>query len=152
MCRAIAADQFIDQFVNRPRKQVPAELILDLDALDPIHGMQEGRFFHGYYDFYCYLPLYIFCGSELLCAKLRPANIDGAAGSLEEVERIVSALRKKWPEVRIILRGDKGFRREELMVWCEGNEIDYICSFHGQSSRPANGLSANAVLPIAIKS
>ena len=121
------ANLFIEQFINRPRKQAPAELILDLDATDdPIHGMQEGRFFHGYYDHYCYLPLYVFCGSELLCAKLRPANIDGAAGSLEEVERIVGALREKWPEVRIILRGDSGFCREELMAWCEENEVDYI--------------------------
>jgi len=121
------ADLFVQQFINRPRKSPPTELILDLDATDdPIHGMQEGRFFHGYYDHYCYLPLYIFCGSELLCAKLRPANIDGAAGSLEEVERIVSALREKWPEVRIILRGDSGFCREELMAWCEENGVDYI--------------------------
>jgi hypothetical protein len=118
---------FIDQFINRPRKQAPSELILDLDATDdPIHGMQEGRFFQGYYGHYCYLPLYIFCGSELLCAKLRPANIDGAAGSVEEVERIVSALREKWPDVRIILRGDSGFCRENLMAWCEENGVDFI--------------------------
>jgi len=121
------AGLFVEQFINRPRKEEPVELILDLDATDdPIHGMQEGRFFHGYYDHYCYLPLYIFCGSELLCAKLRPANIDGAAGSLEEVERIVSSLRKKWPDIRIILRGDSGFCREELMAWCEENGVDYI--------------------------
>lgn len=121
------ADLFVEQFINRPRKEPPRELILDLDATDdPIHGMQEGRFFHGYYDHYCYLPLYIFCGSELLCAKLRPANIDGAAGSLEEVQRIVRAIRAKWPEVRIILRGDSGFCREELMAWCEHNDVDYI--------------------------
>ena len=118
---------FLDQFVNRPREQAPGELILDLDATDdPIHGMQEGRFFHGYYDHYCYLPLYIFCGSELLCAKLRPANIDGAAGSLEEVERIIRALRAKWPEVRIILRGDSGFCRENLMVWREEKRTSII--------------------------
>ena len=121
------ADLFVERFIHRPRKEPPRELILDLDATDdPIHGMQEGRFFHGYYDHYCYLPLYIFCGSELLCAKLRPANIDGAAGSLEEVQRIVRAIRAKWPEVRIILRGDSGFCREELMAWCEENEVDYI--------------------------
>jgi len=121
------AHLFVEQFIHRPRKEEPVELILDLDATDdPIHGMQEGRFLHGYYDHYCYLPLYIFCGSELLCAKLRPSNIDGAAGSLEEVERIVSSLRKKWPNVRIILRGDSGFCREELMAWCEGNGVDYI--------------------------
>jgi hypothetical protein len=121
------ADLFVEQFINRPRKEPPRELILDLDATDdPIHGMQEGRFFHGYYDHYCYLPLYIFCGSELLCAKLRSANIDGAAGSLEEVQRIVRLIRAKWPEVHLILRGDSGFCREELMAWCEHNEVDYI--------------------------
>jgi hypothetical protein len=121
------ADLFVGQFVNRPRKAAPAELVLDLDATDdPIHGMQEGRFFHGYYDHYCYLPLYIFCGSELLCAKLRPANIDGAAGSLGEVERIVGILRAKWPDVHITLRGDSGFCRDYLMAWCEENGVDYI--------------------------
>lgn len=124
---ATMADLFVEQFVNRPRKHEPAELVLDLDATDdPVHGMQEGRFFHGYYDHYCYLPLYIFCGSELLCAKLRPSNIDGAAGSLEEVERIVGTLRATWPKVRIILRGDSGFCREELMDWCEDNGVDYL--------------------------
>lgn len=124
------ADLFIGQFINRPRKEAPTELILDLDATDdPIHGMQEGRFFHGYYDHYCYLPLYIFCGSELLCAKLRPSNIDGAAGSVEEVERMVKALREKWPDVRIILRGDGGFCREWLMVWCEDNDVDYLFGY-----------------------
>jgi len=121
------ANLFIEPFINRPRKEEPVELILDLDATDdPIHGMQEGRFFHGYYDHYCYLPPYIFCGKELLCAKLRPSNIDGAEGSREEVERIVKVLREKWPEVRIIVRGDSGFCREELMVWCEENGVDYI--------------------------
>jgi len=124
------ANLFIDQFINRPRNEEPTELILDLDATDdPIHGMQEGRFFHGYYDHYCYLPLYIFCGSELLCATLRPSNIDGAAGSVEEVERIVNALRAKWPDVRIILRGDGGFCREWLMVWCEENAVDYLFGY-----------------------
>ena len=124
---ATMADLFVGQFVNRPRKQPPNELVLDLDATDdPIHGMQEGRFFHGYYDHYCYLPLYIFCGSELLCAKLRPANIDGAAGSLEEVERIVGILRAKWPDVHITLRGDSGFCRDYLMAWCEENGVDYL--------------------------
>lgn len=118
---------FIEQFINRPRTETPAEVILDLDATDdPIHGMQEGRSFHGYYDHYCYMPLYIFCGSELLCAKLRPSNIDGAEGALEEVERIVKALREKWPDIRIILRGDSGFCREELMNWCEENGVDYL--------------------------
>ena len=101
--------------------------MLDLDATDdPLHGHQEGRFFHGYYDGYCYLPLYIFCGEHLLCSKLRPSNIDGAAGAREEVERIVAQIRARWPDVRIILRADSGFCREELMSWCEQNAVDYV--------------------------
>jgi len=121
------ADLFVRQFINRPRKEEPSVLVIDLDATDdPLHGEQEGRFFHGYYDCYCYLPLYIFCGSELLCAKLRPSNIDGAKGSKEEVARIVAMLRERWPDVRIILRGDSGFCRDELMAWCEANGVDYI--------------------------
>jgi hypothetical protein len=105
----------------------PDEIVLDLDATDdPLHGNQEGRFFHGYYGNYCYLPLYIFCGDHLLCAKLRPANIDAAAGALEEVERIVRQLRQRWPKVRIVLRADSGFAREELMAWCENNAVDYL--------------------------
>ena len=93
---------------------------------DPLHGHQEGRFFHGYYDCYCYLPLYIFCGDQLLAAKLRPSNIDGAAGALEEVVRIVSQIREGWPKVRIVLRADSGFARDNLMAWCEENRVDYI--------------------------
>lgn len=105
----------------------PAEIILDLDATDdPLHGHQEGRFFHGYYDCYCYLPLYVFCGRHLLAAKLRPANIDGAAGAVEEIARIVAQMRERWPEVRIILRADSGFARDALMTWCEANGIDFI--------------------------
>jgi hypothetical protein len=105
----------------------PEEIVLDLDATDdPVHGNQEGRFFHGYYGNYCYLPLYIFCGDHLLCAKLRPANIDACAGSVEEVERIVRCLRCRWPKVRIVLRADSGFAREELMAWCESNAVDYL--------------------------
>ncbi len=101
--------------------------MLDLDATDdPIHGHQEGRFFHGYYDCYCYLPLYVFCGRHLLAAKLRRSNIDAAAGSLEEVARIVARIRARWPRVRILLRGDSGFAREALMGWCEKNRVDYV--------------------------
>lgn len=101
--------------------------ILDLDATgDPLHGHQEGRFFHGYYDGYCYLPLYIFCGRHLLAAKLRPANIDGAAGALEEVIRITRQIRQRWPRTRILLRADSGFCRDDLMDWCEHNRVDYV--------------------------
>jgi len=106
----------------------PAEIILDLDATDdPLHGQQEGRFFHGYYDCYCYMPLYIFCGRHLLAAKLRRSNIDGAAGSQEELERIIAQIRKRWPQTRIVLRGDSGFAREALMGWAEAQPlVDYL--------------------------
>jgi Transposase DDE domain group 1 len=108
-------------------KTPPREIVLDLDATDdPLHGHQEGRFFHGYYDCYCYLPLYIFCGDHLLAAKLRPANIDAAAGVVEEVARITGEIRAWWPDVRIIVRADSGFARETLMAWCEGNRVDFI--------------------------
>jgi hypothetical protein len=105
----------------------PPQIVLDLDATDdPIHGHQLGRFFHGYYDSYCYLPLYIFCGEHLLCAKLRPADIDGAAGAVKQLSRIVGQVRRRWPGVRILVRGDSGFCRENLMCWCEENGVDYV--------------------------
>jgi hypothetical protein len=108
-------------------KRLPKQIILDLDATDdPLHGHQEGRFFQGYYDCYCYLPLYIFCGRHLLVAKLRRSNIDGSAGSIEQVERIVRQIRDRWPYVRILLRADSGFARETLMAWCEQNRVDYV--------------------------
>jgi hypothetical protein len=108
-------------------KKAPKQIILDLDATDdPIHGEQEGRFFHGYYDGYCYLPLYIFCGHHLLASRLRPSNIDGAAGAREEVERIVAQIRRRWPRTRILLRADSGFCRDALMSWCEANKVDYL--------------------------
>jgi DDE family transposase len=108
-------------------EEAPEQIVLDLDATDdPIHGGQEGRFFHGYYGGYCYLPLYIFCGRHLLAAKLRPANIDASAGSLEEVNRIVGQIRARWPEVRIVLRADSGFARDGLMTWCEDNGVHYL--------------------------
>lgn len=117
---------FVRLFLEAHR-EAPDEIVLDLDATDdPLHGHQEGRFFHGYYDGYCYLPLYIFCGEHLLSAKLRRANIDGAAGAREEVERIVAQIREQWPAVRIILRADSGFCREELMSWCEQNAVNYL--------------------------
>ena len=118
--------QFVALFLaahRRPAKQI----IIDLDATDdPLHGEQEDRFFHGYYDCYCYLPLYIFCGRHLLAAKLRPANIDGAAGAIEELARIVEQIRDDWPDVRILVRADSGFAREALMAWCEANRVDYV--------------------------
>jgi hypothetical protein len=117
---------FVDLFLESHRR-VPKRIVLDLDATDdPLHGQQEGRFFHGYYDSYCYLPLYIFCGRHLLCAKLRPANIDGSAGALEEVERIVGQIRARWPKTQIVLRADSGFARDALMSWCEAQRVDYL--------------------------
>ena len=105
----------------------PKEIILDLDATDdPLHGSQEGRFFHGYYGCYCYLPLYVFCGDHLLAAKLRRADIDASAGAVAEVERLVAQIRARWPQVRIILRADSGFAREGLMVWAEQHRVDYV--------------------------
>ena len=112
---------FVDLFLDA-HEDAPERLVLDLDATDdPLHGRQEGRFFHGYYDCYCYLPLYIFCGDHLLAAKLRRANIDASAGAVEEVERIVGRIRARWPAVEIVLRADSGFAREPLMAWCEDN-------------------------------
>lgn len=117
---------FLDVFLQA-HDTAPSEIILDLDATDdPLHGKQEGRFFHGYYGHYCYLPLYIFCGDHLLCARLRPSDIDASAGSVEEVERIVSWIRQSWPKVKILLRADSGFCREPLMTWCEENAVDFV--------------------------
>jgi hypothetical protein len=119
-------DFFVDTFLQLTGS-APDEIVLDLDATDdPLHGHQLGRFFHGYYDSYCYLPLYIFCGEHLLCAKLRPSDIDGCAGALKQVQRIVARIRAAWPNVRIILRGDSGFCREHLMRWCEENRVDFL--------------------------
>jgi hypothetical protein len=117
---------FVDLFLEA-YKTPPGEIILDLDATDdPLHGHQEGRFFHGYYDCYCYLPLYVFCGRHLLAAKLRRSNIDASAGAVAEIERIVTQIRARWPRVNILLRADSGFAREELMGWCEANAVDYL--------------------------
>jgi hypothetical protein len=120
------ADFFVDAFLDAHRSP-PTELVLDLDATDdPVHGTQEGRFFHGYYGNYCYLPLYIFAGDFLLCAKLRPSNIDASAGALDEVKRIVGRIRARWPRVRLVVRADSGFARDEIMTWCEENGVDYV--------------------------
>lgn len=129
----------VDLFLDAHRKP-PRQIVLDLDATDdPLHGQQEGRFFHGYYNGYCYLPLYVFCGRHLLCAKLRPANQDASAGALGEVQRIVAQIRTRWPRTQIILRADSGFARDALMSWCEANQVDYIF-----------GLARNARLQRAI--
>ena len=122
-----AVDRFFVEVFLDAHEEPPEEIVLDLDATDdPLHGTQEGRFFHGYYGCYCYLPLYIFCGRHLLCARLRRSNIDASAGSVEELERIVAQIREAWPEVRIIVRGDGGFAREALMSWCEEHAVDYV--------------------------
>jgi hypothetical protein len=119
---ALLVDIFLEAHARAPR-----QIVLDLDVTDtPLYGQQEDRFFHGYYNEYCYLPLYIFCGDHLLCARQRASNQDASAGSREEVARIVKQIRQRWPKVRIILRADSGFCREELMGWCEQNRVDYV--------------------------
>jgi hypothetical protein len=116
----------VDLFLES-HKNAPEEIVLDLDATDdPLHGEQEGRFFHGYYDCYCYLPLYVFCGDHLLVAKLRKADVDASAGASDEIGRVVRQIRARWPKVRIVLRADSGFAREQLMAWCEANAVDYL--------------------------
>jgi hypothetical protein len=131
---------FVDVFLEAHRRP-PAQITLDPDAPDdPLHGRQEGRFLHGYYDCYCYLPLYVFCGRHLLAAKLRRSNIDASAGTIEEIARIVAQIRRRWRRARILLRGDSGFAREALMSWCEANGVDYLF-----------GLARNERLQEAIK-
>ena len=116
----------VDLFIEA-HARAPGQIVLDLDATDdPVHGHQEGRFFHGYYKGYCYLPLYIFCGRHLLAAKLRRANIDASAGAKDEIARIVGQIRQRWPRTRILLRADSGFARDDLMDWCEHNRVDFV--------------------------
>jgi hypothetical protein len=118
----VLVDQFIASF-----KTTPEELVLDFDATDnPLHGQQEGRFFHGYYDCYCYLPLYVFCGQQLLCAYLRPSRIDGAKHAAGILKLLVTRLRQKWPQVRIVFRGDSGFCRQRILNYCERAGVHYI--------------------------
>jgi len=122
-----AVDRLLVEVFLQSYEKAPEEVVLDLDATDdPLYGHQEGRFFHGYYGDYCYLPLYIFCGDALLGARLRVSNIDASAGCVKELQRIVKQIRAAWPGVRITLRGDSGFCREELMKWCEEEGIDYV--------------------------
>jgi len=117
---------FVDLFLDS-YDEAPEEIILDFDATDdPLHGNQEGRFFHAYYDSYCYLPLYVFCGKHLLCARLRRSNIDASEGTVEELSRIVAQIRDRWPRVSILLRADSGFAREEIFAWCEEHGVEYV--------------------------
>jgi hypothetical protein len=117
----------VEVFLESHRRP-PKHIVLDLDATDdPLHGMQEGRFFHGYYDCYCYLPLYVFCGRHLLVAKLRRADIDATAGVVEEVKRVVEHIRARWPKTLIVLRADAEFARNQLMAWCEGEQnVEFV--------------------------
>jgi hypothetical protein len=122
-----AIDELLVKVFLESHQKAPDEITLDVDTTDlPLHGKQEGRFFHGYYDSYCYLPLYIFCGEHILCARLREANHDASYGSLQEIGRIVTQIRAAWPDVKIILRGDSGFCRNELMSWCENHRVDFV--------------------------
>jgi len=118
----LLVDLFLESFDHPPR-----QIILDLDATDdPVHGTQEGRFFHGYYGHYCFLPLYVFCGEHLLLARLRPSNIDASAGTVKELAPIIDQIWRRWPKTQIVLRADSGFAREETMAWCEEHGVDYV--------------------------
>ena len=124
---------FVDLFLDAHREP-PIRIVLDLDATDdPVYGDQEGRHFHGYYDCYCYLPLYIFCGRHLLAAKLRSSSVDAADGSAAEVARIVGQIRARWPKTTIVIRADSGFCRDDLMTWCEANNVQYVLGLAGNS-------------------
>jgi Transposase DDE domain group 1 len=138
----------IDVFLESQARP-PSQIVLDLDATDdPLHGEQEGWFFHGYYDCYCYLPLYVFCGRHLLLAKLRRADRDAAAGVVEEVKRLVARIRAKWPDVRILLRADSDFARDELMTWCERHDVDYLLGLPvNNPARTPRRLSGAALRP-----
>ena len=140
-----AMDELLVALFLEAYEAPPAEIILDADGTDdPLHGHQEGRFFHGYYRHYCYLPLYIFCGEHLLCARLRKADQDGAAGTQEELQRIIGRIRRTWPDVRIIVRGDSGFCREDLMGWCEAHGVEYVVGL-AKNSRLKAAIAAEMV-------
>ena len=127
VCRTHDVERLFVSLFLQAHPGPPESIVLDLDATDdPIHGHQLGRFFHGYYKNFCYLPLYIFCGDHLLCARLRPADIDAAAGSVKHLKRIVAQLREVWPDVKVVVRADSGFCREEILRWCEDNGVDYV--------------------------
>ena len=136
---------FVDAFLDS-ESEPPQRIILDLDDTDdPLHGHQEGRFFHGYYDCYCYLPLYIFCDDHLLCAKLRRSNIDSSNGCWEELQHIVGQIRQRWAQVSILVRGDSGFCREPIMRWCETAGVDYVLGI-AQNSRLKSRLAKDMAI------
>jgi hypothetical protein len=125
-CRTRDVERLFVSLFLQAHARPPERIVLDLDATDdPIHGHQLGRFFHAYSKGYCYLPLYIFCGDHLLCARLRPSGIDASAGSVKHLSRIVAQLREAWPGVKIVVRADSGFCREGLLRWCEDHGVDY---------------------------
>src|SRR3954451_22336727 len=142
VCRTHDVERLFVSLFLQAHSRPPERIVLDLDATDdPVHGHQLGRFFHGYYKGYCYLPLYIFCGDHLLCARLRPADIDASAGSVKHLGRIVAQLRQAWPEVKITIRADSGFCREAILRWCEGNGVDYVIGL-AKNTRPTAAIAA----------
>jgi hypothetical protein len=125
--RSADLDRLLTELFLESYDHPPRQITLDFDATDdPVHGMQEGRFFHGYYGHYCYLPLYVFCGEHLLRARLRPSNLDASAGTVAEIAPLVAQIRQRWPKTQIVLRADSGFAREEIMAWCEKRGVDYV--------------------------
>ncbi len=145
-CRTRDVERLFVSLFLQAHERPPERIVLDLDATDnPIHGHQLGRFFHAYYKGYCYLPLYIFCGDHLLCARLRPSDIDACAGSVKHLDRIVAQLREAWPEVKVVVRADSGFCREELLRWCEDNGVDYVIGL-AKNTRLTTAIAAEAEL------
>jgi hypothetical protein len=121
---------FVDEFIDAQGDRELPRIVLDFDPSDiELHGGQQGRFFHGYYGHYCYLPLYVFCGEHLLMARLREANIDGCAGTTDALAWLVPILRQRWPDAEIVVRGDSGFAREQILAWCEANDVEYVIGF-----------------------
>jgi hypothetical protein len=144
-CRTHDVERLLVTLFLQAHPEPPERIVLDLDATDdPIHGHQLGRFFHGYHENYCYLPLYIFCGDHLLCARLRPSDIDAGAGSVKQLERIVAQIRQAWPRVKVVIRADSGSCREEILRWCEENGVDYVLGL-AQNPRLVAAIAAELV-------
>ena len=141
-CNTHAVERLLVTLFLQAHPTPPPRIVLDLDATDdPIHGHQLGRFFHAHYKNYCYLPLYIFCGDHLLCARLRPSDIDASAGVVKQLKRIVAQIREVWPQVKIVIRSDSGFCREEILRWCEDNGVDYVLGL-AQNPRLVKAIAA----------